>query len=326
MPVLNLPARSDTDGPSFVGAYRNYSLPHEQWQRLKSFSQAEGGTIFTSVLSAFAAVFSRYSTDGELVLGTSIAGRNRQSFEELVGMLTRMLPLRLRADGHSSFRELYELVRGTFGDALRNVDFPYEELVQELQRTGRAQGPNLFDVMIEFEQFTGSDKPPLGARASTGLQVTPFELTLHTSVFPVNIMLAEQAATLEAVIRFDSRLFDEHTIDKLWAAFTSLLEAALGDPSAPLEKVLLLSEQEMPKVPHRARLAETPWSSTRSVAPAPRRGSRPGPTTSRHLRRSGRRCWESSRSGSPTGFSTLAATRCAPSKSWRVSRAGSASS
>ncbi|MET8327364.1 condensation domain-containing protein [Streptomyces sp. NPDC005181] len=244
VPTLDLPVRSDAGGPGFIGAYRNYSLPPELWQRLKSFSQSEGGTAFTSVLSAFAAVFSGYSEHGELVLGTSIAGRSRQSLEQLVGMLVRMLPLRLRAGSQSSFRELYEQVRGTFADALRNVDYPYEELVQELQRSGRAHAPNLFDVLIEFEQFAGSGQPPLSAMAGPALQVTPVEVTLDTSVFPLNIMLAEQAATLEAAIRFDTRLFDEHTVDQLWSAFASLLEAALADPSAPLEKLPLLSERE----------------------------------------------------------------------------------
>ncbi|MFE1872681.1 amino acid adenylation domain-containing protein [Streptomyces sp. NPDC059496] len=244
-PALSLPTRTGgAEGPAFTGTYRDYALPAPLWQRLKSFARSEGGTAFTSVVSAFAAVLSHYSEHGDLVLGTSVAGRGKESLEQFVGMLVRTVPLRLRVDPDAGFSDLYEQVRGTFNNALHHIDYPYEELVQELQRRGLAHSPDLFDVLIEFQQFAGAGQRPLAAMAATGLDVTPVDVTLETSVFPLNIMLAEQAETLEAAIRFDTRLFDAAAVDRLWEAFEALLETVLADPGAPLGRLPLLSAQE----------------------------------------------------------------------------------
>ncbi|MGW2089826.1 amino acid adenylation domain-containing protein [Streptomyces sp. NPDC001880] len=242
---LSLPT---TGGPAesreFSGAYRDYALPAHLWQRLKSFTRSRKGTTFTTVVSAFSAVLSRWSEGGEMVIGTSLAGRGKQSLEELVGMLVRTVPLRLSVDAEADFGNLFEHVRTTVNDALNHGDYPYEELVRELQRRGISQKPDLFDVLIEFQQFTGAGQRPDGQPDTAGVSVTPVEVTLETSVFPLNIMLAEQKETLQAAIRFDTGLFAPSVIDGIWAAFETLLESALTDPGTPLQKLPLLSADE----------------------------------------------------------------------------------
>src|SRR5262249_13189813 len=113
------------------------------------------------------------------------------------------------------------------------------ELVQELRRRGRTQASNLFDVLID-EQFVDQDQKALPAMAAVGVQALQVEVTPGTSVLPLDIMVAEQA-TLEAVIRYDTGLFDEQTTDLLWPRFTSLLDSALADPAAPLQRILRLT-------------------------------------------------------------------------------------
>ncbi|MEU7229015.1 amino acid adenylation domain-containing protein [Streptomyces chrestomyceticus] len=248
-PALSLPTRAGSaEGRAYTGAYRDYALPAALWQRLKSFARSRGGTPFTSVVSAFAAVLARYSEHGDLVLGTSVADRGEESLEQLVGMLVRTLPLRLSVDAEAGFDALYRQVRGTFTDGLRHLSHPYEELVRDLQERGRTHTPDLFDVLIEFEQFAGAGAGPLEAMAATGLGVEQVDVTLETSVFPLNIMLAEQQGTLGAAVRFDTRLFDPATVDGLWEAFEALLDTALADPDTPLGRLPLLTAREERRV------------------------------------------------------------------------------
>lgn len=247
-PVIDLPLRTGVGGAAFSGAYRDYVLAEPLWERLKAYSQQEGGTVFVSLLSAFAALLSRYTEHGDMVLGTSVAGRNRESAEQLVGMLVRTLPLRLDVDASRGFSDLFDHVRSAFGDAVRHPDYLYEELVGELQERGLAPSPQLFNVLIEFEQFADSGLPPLDAMAGPDLAVTRVEMTLETSVVPLNIMMAGQAGVLDVSIRFDTRMFDEHTIDQLWTSFTELLETMLDRPTEPLSHLPLLGEDEQLRV------------------------------------------------------------------------------
>lgn len=241
---IDLPVRSGVGGEAFSGAYRDYALPDALWERLQRFAKAEGGTAFTSVVSAFAALLARYTDQGELVVGTSLSGRGRPGAEQLVAMLVRTLPLRVRIDDEAGFRTLSAQVRSRFTTGARHSDYPYEELVQELQRRELTHSAHLFDVLIEFEQFADDDEQAVRTMGNDGLRVRPLDVTLQTSVFPLNIMLAEQAGTLGAVIRFDTRLFDVHTVDQLWESFTGLLGAVLDRPDVPLRQIPHLTEAE----------------------------------------------------------------------------------
>ena len=245
---IDLPVRSGVGGEAFSGAYRDYALPGALWERLKRFAKAEGGTAFASVVSAFAALLARYTDQGELVVGTSLSGRGRPGAEQLVAMLVRTLPLRVQVDDEADFRALFAHVRSRFTDGARHSDYPYEELVQELQQRGLTRSAHLFDVLIEFEQFAGDDEQALQAMGDEDLRVTPVDVTLQTSVFPLNIMLAEQAGTLGAVIRFDTRLFDAHTVDQLWECFAGLLGAVLDRPDMALRQIPHLTEAEQRSV------------------------------------------------------------------------------
>lgn len=250
-PLIDLPVRigvGGAGGAAFRGTYRTYTVPRPLWRRLEEFAQAEGGTPFTSVLSVFTALFSQCTDDGRLVLGTSVTGRGRQAVEDLVGMLVRTLPLRLTVSPGCSLADLHRHVRSTFSDALHHLAYPYEELVHELQRRGVARSSHLFNVLIELEQFAEPAHTPLDAMAGPDLQVTPLDVTLDTSILPLNVMLSEQADSLDAVIRFDTGLFDDQAIDQLWSRFLRLLEALLARPSEPIDRVPLLTEPEQQRV------------------------------------------------------------------------------
>ncbi|GAA1247403.1 hypothetical protein GCM10009665_43010 [Kitasatospora nipponensis] len=255
--ALDLPVRPQSaEAGAFSGAYRGYRLSAPLWARLKEFAQQSGVTPFGALLGAFAAVLARFSEHGELVLGTSVAGRGRAEVEQTVGMLVRTVPLRLTVDAADGFAALVDQVRGTLGDALRHLDHPYEELVQDLRQRQLIHGANLFDVLIEFEQFAGpaaqptQSSQPLAAEGPFGpdLRATPLPVTLGTSVFPLNIMLAEVAGTLEGVIRYDTRLLDAQFADGLWEALDALLTAVLDRPQAALGRLPLLSEDEQLRV------------------------------------------------------------------------------
>ncbi len=242
---LALPYRAGAEGPGFRGAYRSYELPGAVWQRVLGHVRARGGTAFTGVLGLFGALLSRYSDHGDLVLGTSAAGRGDEALEGLVGMLVRTVPVRLSVDPERGFGELSARVRQAVTEALRHPDHPYEELTGQLRRSGALGGPHLFDVLVEFEQFGGAGD---AAAVLPGLVAEPVEVTLATSVFPLNVMLAEEEGTLRAWVRFDTARFAGRDVDGLWEAFTALAAAVADRPDEPLRALPLLSDAEAARV------------------------------------------------------------------------------
>lgn len=247
-PPLDLPARRDDSPTAFRGAYLTYLLSPESWERIRQYSRSEGGTAFTCLLSLFAALFAQYSERGELVLGTSVAGRT-SSDADLVGMLVRTLPMRAKVERKTTFGELYAAIRNDFRDGLAHSAYLYEQLVTALNERGVTSVADLFTVLVEYEQFADDGVPPHEPMTRAGLSVEPLETTLATSVFPMNVMLSEHHdGSLAAVIRYDTDLFNEATVHRLWSGFADVADILIGAPTRPIVELPLLGPAEEQRV------------------------------------------------------------------------------
>ena len=71
----------------------------------------EGATLFMGLMTAFAALLSRYSGQEDVVIGSPIANRNRAELENVIGCFMNPLPMRFDVSGSPSFTTLLRRVR-----------------------------------------------------------------------------------------------------------------------------------------------------------------------------------------------------------------------
>jgi non-ribosomal peptide synthetase component F len=94
---------------------------------LLELSQQMGTTPFMTLLSAFKVLLHRYSGQEDICVGTSIASREQQDLEGMIGFFVNTLALRSEVSGDKSFRELLQQVRSTTLDAYANQDAPLKK-------------------------------------------------------------------------------------------------------------------------------------------------------------------------------------------------------
>ncbi|RFU84089.1 non-ribosomal peptide synthetase, partial [Streptomyces triticagri] len=99
--------------------------------RLGEVAEGESATLFMALLAGFCGVLHRFTGQGDVVVGTPVAGRTRTELEGLVGFFVNTLALRCGVSGESSFREVLREVRGVALDAFAHQDVPFERIVQE---------------------------------------------------------------------------------------------------------------------------------------------------------------------------------------------------
>ena len=182
LPVLQLP----TDKPrppvqSHRGRAINFSVPAELTAELKQLSNAEGVTLYMTLLAAFKILLWRYSGQSDVVVGTPIAGRNHLATEELIGLFVNTLVLRTNLSGNPSFSELLDRIREVTLGAYAHQDLPFEKLVEELQPERDMSRSPLFQVMFVLQNASAEilQLPGLEASEVTGGDETAkFDLTL----------------------------------------------------------------------------------------------------------------------------------------------------
>jgi amino acid adenylation domain-containing protein len=211
-------------------------------QSLKDLSQAEGVTLFMTLLAAFVVLLHRYCGQDDIVVGAPTAGRNRSQLEHLIGFFVNSIVLRTDLSGDPTFRQLLKRVRGVVLGALEHQDLPFEKLVEELQPERDLSRNPLFQVT--FQLVSGQN-----GSASPGLPTDELEMNLPgvergTSIFDIAFSVLEATAGLSGYLEYNVDLFEASTIQRLVDHFQILLEGLAADPDSPISRRPLLTRAE----------------------------------------------------------------------------------
>ena len=239
-PLLDLP----TDRPrppvqTYRGAAESFALSQELSQRLKALSQKRGTTMFMLLLAAFQTLLYRYTNEDDIVVGTTVANRERSEIEPLIGFFVNMLAQRADCSGNPPFLELLNQVRETTLRAYAHQTAPFEKLVQELRPKRNLGYLPLFQAVFSFH-----NQPTLTELTLSGLTLSVLQRQVTTSQIDLLLDLYEDIEGLQGAVQYNADLFDRTTIVRMIAHLGRLLEAVTADPNQRLSDLPMLSVEE----------------------------------------------------------------------------------
>jgi amino acid adenylation domain-containing protein len=250
--VLELPTDRPRSAVSSRRAARaTLALPKTLADELKELSDREGVTLFMTLLAAFKILLARYSGQGDIVVGTPIAGRSHTELEGLIGCFLNTLVLRTDLSGEPTFREVIARVRETALGAYAHQELPFERLVEELQ-PARSLGHNpLLQVLFQ------AGNTPGGVLRLNGLEVGRVRSGGIGAKFDLSFRIRERPTGLSCICAGNADLFGAKTLEHLLDQFRELLEQAVASPDRSIGAYSLVTERSRGLLPDpRAVLAE----------------------------------------------------------------------
>jgi amino acid adenylation domain-containing protein len=233
-PVLDLP-RDHPRPPiqTFHGASRTARVDAATTERLRELAAAAGATLYTALLAAFGHLAGRLTGAGDLVIGTPLADRKELAFEQVVGVLLHIVPLRLRVGEQETFAGLLEHCRDETAAAFAHADMPFERIVESLGgRRDLSRNP-LIQVLFNMYNFA-QDKLRLD-----GLTAEPVQAAVTGSLFDLTMYVSEDPGGLALQAVYNPDLFGAERIDALLASYAHLLGECATQPARPLREISL---------------------------------------------------------------------------------------
>ena len=142
-------------------------LSADQVAALKRLGHAHQGTLYMTLLAAFAVLLARYSGQDDIVVGSPIANRQDAQLEELIGFFVNSLVMRVRVKPEARFTEVLSAVRRTTLEAYQHQDLPFERLVEELSPERSLSHSPVFQVVFALQNA------PMGPQRLKGLEIEP---------------------------------------------------------------------------------------------------------------------------------------------------------
>lgn len=212
-------------------ARQDLRMPPWLLQELRVLCRRQNVTLFMTLLAAWATLLHRYSGEGDILIGTYTANRNRHEVERLIGCFsTLFLVLRHDLSGDPSFTELLKWVRETALDAFSHSELPEEILVKELY----------VDCDIRFTLQTTS----LSSLELDGLQVERIKTDRGGSTPFLKLTMIQGDEDLTARLDYNSNIFEAATIQRMLGDLQSLLPGIVADPGQRISGLALLTEAE----------------------------------------------------------------------------------
>ncbi|MDV9177021.1 amino acid adenylation domain-containing protein, partial [Streptomyces sp. W16] len=254
LPVVQLPAdRPRLAVQRFRGARVSFDLDQELATGLRKFAESEQATLFMTLLSAFAVLLGRHTGLTDIPVGAPVAGRPHPDLEGLIGLFANSVVLRCDLDDNPPVSELIGRIRTMTLDAFQNQNAPFESVVSRLGTHRDLSHNPLFQVMFSLENSMPGIE--LG-----GLDIEPLPVEPGTEHFDLTMFWNEDGEDVRATIRYNTDLFDESTVLRLWSHYTTLLRAMLADPTVRIGDLPIADEAELGLV--------AAWSTGTEEAPA----------------------------------------------------------
>jgi len=233
--LLEIPPNSPAPaGFSITSAIISHLLPRDVTDKLRDFSNAQGGTFFITTLAACLTLLHRYTGTDDLSIGSPLAGRNRADLEGLIGQFVNHVVLRADGAGDPAFPEFVARVRESAWDAFANQDVPFENVLKAMRPVQDHYHDPLYKINFICQREYG--RAEAFNFDFSGIRMSTMPSKSQGALYDLNFFLVEREAGWRLSLEYKTDLYDEETARKLLNHLKELLEGIAGNPNRRLSE------------------------------------------------------------------------------------------
>jgi amino acid adenylation domain-containing protein len=236
---LDLPTQFPRQGnQAGAGAIITSCLPAQLAADVCDFSEAEGATVFMTLLAAFQLTLARHAGATDVVVGSPSAGRLRPELEPMIGCFVNLLPLRADISGSPSFRDVLGRVRGAALDAYEHQNLSFEQIVDTVRPDRAVTGEPLFQVLFAVNNMP---TPPLSAGALT---VEFLPLRHKRAKYDLSVTATCSGDEIDLAAEYRGDLYGADWVNRFLDHYRVILAAAIAGPQRAVDELPMLPAAE----------------------------------------------------------------------------------
>ncbi|MFD6906592.1 condensation domain-containing protein [Streptomyces sp. NPDC060077] len=234
---LDMPTdRPRPAGRSFGALVHWFDLPHALSERVREVSRAVGVTPFMTLMAAFQLWLHRSCGHDTFATSTLTAYRDRAEVADVIGDFGNLVAVPADLSGAGlTFQELIVRVRDAVLETHEHADVPAHRLSLRLAKRREDSHNPISQAMF----FSVHAQHSMATLELPGLQFEQIQAAAERPSTPFDIELRhfEQVDGMRMQLLCNSDLFEEETVLRLAAQFTSVLDAALDSPDTPVAEL-----------------------------------------------------------------------------------------
>ena len=244
LPILELPV--DHPRPkvmTYNGASVYKELDQQTTDRLRAFSQEQGGTMFMTIQTALLILLHKYTGQEDIVIGSPIAGREHPDLEGQIGFYIHTLALRNRFKKEDTVSELFQKIKQNTLGAYNHQNYPYDELIDALNLSRDTSRNPLFDVMMVLQSKEDSES----SLEFTQTDIHPYktdEISIEAAKFDLSFGFEEQGEGINYSLHYNSDIYSNAQACRMLSNMGEILSSLTKHIHDSISEIEILTQDE----------------------------------------------------------------------------------
>ncbi len=243
IPILDIPY--DFKRPlskSFRGNIVQFEINPILSDKILQITKDTGTTEYMVFLTFAMILLSKYSRQQEIIIGSPISSRKHKDTEKILGMFVNTLAMKGQPAPNKSFETFLNEMKENCIKAYENQEYPFEELIENIELVRDMSRNPMFDVMLAFQN---DDKIQVNLE---GIQTECVGLSDDTSKFDLTFNIDKIKNQYQVEIRYCTDLFQQETIETLGQYFIEIMQQVTEDREKTLKELQLINAPDRKRI------------------------------------------------------------------------------
>ncbi|WP_125152626.1 non-ribosomal peptide synthetase [Clostridium rectalis] len=228
---------------SFCGDIVKRKMGVKLSSNIINFCKQVKATEYMVMMALFSSFIAKHSGVTDVVLGTTVAGRNHVEAENMIGMFVNTLAIRNEVNLSKSFFSYAEQVKRKCIKAFDYSDYPFNELVNKVNNFHSKNNNSLFNIMFTYQNTDSRDKFKF-----KDVELEPFFYAPTTSKFDLTFNFGFSNNTFDIIWEYKSDLFKKDTMEQYIDYFMEYCFNVLKNPLNTISNINFLNKAEVEKI------------------------------------------------------------------------------
>ena len=235
IPLIKLGRESISQPFDGTGYSCEIHLPGWVKQQFRDLSRTHRCTMFTVVLASLKTFIARYTGQTDVIIGTSIFGRDHYDLGDQMGFYVNLLPLRAEVDLQENFSTLLVAMKANVFEAFQHQFYPFDLLHDQVHDSLGDHSTSPFNIFLTL--LEDSSHLPMPSAQPEVIEETALKFEHHYT-------FSEYADGLVLTVSYAKGLFRPSQIQRMLRHYVTLVSAVAMDPSRPLKDLSYVSVEE----------------------------------------------------------------------------------
>ncbi|TQV77372.1 amino acid adenylation domain-containing protein [Aliikangiella marina] len=230
---------------SYLGEDYQFELDEELTAQIRQQARLHETTVYSVLLSAFYITLATMSGQEDIIVGTPTDNRQHPQTQNLVGLLTNTLALRVSVDSNETISQLIRQVHQTVMQAKIHQELPFEQLVELLDIERDPSRNAIFDVIFDLQTVSENSRDS----QQNLLRNTTLAIKNRSSAkFDLNFTFVDDNERIKTYSSYSTSVFRLSSVKRIVQMFQLILESLVNNPQQYIREINLLSLKEAQRV------------------------------------------------------------------------------